>query len=42
MKISGFAVYAICFIEIVHGKWRLDKSIGQTKNGLERGKTSQS
>ena len=23
--------------EIVHGKWRLHKSVRQTENGLERG-----
>ena len=31
----AFPVYAICFIEIAHDKWCLDKSAGQTENGLE-------
>ena len=27
----------VCFIEIVHDKWCLDKSVGENENGLERG-----
>ena len=34
---TAFPVYAIYFFEIVNAKWCSDKSIGQTKNGLERG-----
>ena len=26
-----------CFIEIAHDKWCLDKSVGQTENGIENG-----
>ena len=37
-KISAFPVYAICFIEVVHDKWCLDKSVEQTENAwLKRG-----
>ena len=36
-KITPFPVFAICFIEILHDKWCLDKSVGQTENGLEGG-----
>ena len=31
-KISAFPVYAICFIEVVHDKWCLVKSVEQTEN----------
>ena len=34
-KTNAFPVYAIGFIEIVHDKLGLDKSTGQTGNGLE-------
>ena len=33
-KITVFPVYAICFIEIVHDKWCVGKSGGQTEKGL--------
>ena len=35
MKTNAFPVDAVCFIEIVHDKWRLDNSLGQT-DALER------
>ena len=34
-KKNAFPVYAIGFIEIAHDKLCLDKSTGQTENGLE-------
>ena len=27
----------LCFIKIAHDKWCLDKSVGQTENGMEHG-----
>ena len=37
-KRSAFPVYAICFIEVVHDKWCLVKSVEQSENAwLKRG-----
>ena len=36
-NINAFLIYSICFHKTVQGKWFLDKTIGQTENGLERG-----
>ena len=36
-KVSAFPDYTIGFIQIVHEKSCLDKSVGQSDNGLERG-----
>ena len=27
----------LCFIKIAHDKWCLDKSVGQSENGMEHG-----
>ena len=35
-KISAFPVSAIYFIEIVHDKWCLDKSAGETENDFHQ------
>ena len=32
-----FSSLLLCFIEIAHDKWCLDKSAGQTENGMEQG-----
>ena len=36
-KLNTFLVYSVCFYNTVHSKWCLDKTVGQMKNGLERG-----
>ena len=36
-RTNVFLAYAICFHETVRDKKCLDKSVGQTENGLERG-----
>ena len=35
LLVGAFLVNLKCFIEIVHDKWCLDESVGQTENGLE-------
>ena len=36
-KLNTFLVYSVCFHKTVHNKWCLDRTVGQIKNGLERG-----